>query len=673
MPHRKWLLLAITALAAALPLSGALLGTRLYRPAEDSVLAEIKTQQHALDQAVRGALDTQLERVSTLLAAAANLPSIRDTYEEAVGERLALLGPLVPQWTDLLCVDHGTGELPHCVTREAGILKAKDELLLQGAHPTPKLSVLFGRNGRTTILQRHALDSSAGTADLRGGLFAVGQLSSLLQATLQAVRLTGEMELEVYRDDGTILYHPNPSYLDKTWEEIEASERPLNSWTTEEEGEEEAARESFLSKESGWVRYVNQNAGGQTLLARYGPLPSIPGLHLVLSRRLDEVKTALREQRSWAAGVGALAAVPVVLMLLCLYQRRRAEYLTLEETAGQTEVELQTVLDAVGAWVFTTNRDRTITRANHCMREDLFAMGEIDPVGRGCHEVFGGAMCSDCPAARGTGTSDARYFEAGLQDRLLLITVRPIPTTDGAVETLHTAEDITESRQVRNALAEAERHSSAVLLAGSIGHEINNVVTSLAAYADMLTGRAEDPAFCRKTGEIFSGQLARIALLASNLLSSSKFPKPDKSTTDVVALFQATLERLHTAGILRPFEVQTEWQTLPPVVCDPGQIDQALTNLLVNAGQAMGNVGVLHLSTCRLNGTAVLTVQDTGPGLDPDQAKHIFEPFFTTKGEKGTGLGLYVTRQIVEAHGGRVELDSSPGRGTRFSLVLPLD
>ena len=139
------------------------------------------------------------------------------------------------------------------------------------------------------------------------------------------------------------------------------------------------------------------------------------------------------------------------------------------------------------------------------------------------------------------------------------------------MEALHTAEDGTKLRQVRNALAESERRSSAALLAGSIGHEINNVVTSLAAYAEMLTGRADDPAFCRKTGEIFSCQLSRIALLASNLLSSSKFPKPDQSTTDVVAPFQATLAPLHTAGILRPFEVQTEWQPLPPVVCDPAR------------------------------------------------------------------------------------------------------
>lgn len=86
----------------------------------------------------------------------------------------------------------------------------------------------------------------------------------------------------------------------------------------------------------------------------------------------------------------------------------------------------------------------------------------------------------------------------------------------------------------------------------------------------------------------------------------------------------------------------------------------------------MGYVGVLHLSTCRRNGTAVLAVRDTGPGLDEGHAGSIFVPFFTTKGEKGTGLGLSVTRQIAEAHGGRVELDSSPGRGSRFSLVLPV-
>jgi two-component system NtrC family sensor kinase len=121
--------------------------------------------------------------------------------------------------------------------------------------------------------------------------------------------------------------------------------------------------------------------------------------------------------------------------------------------------------------------------------------------------------------------------------------------------------------------------------------------------------------------------------------------------------------------------------SLPPVVASADQIRQVLLNLMLNAQQAMPDGGTLFVTTRVSHGadpeflmsdSVHIQIRDTGNGIPEEHLPHIFEPFFSTKDEKGTGLGLWVSQGIVQAHGGSIKLRSRPGRGTTFSVTLPI-
>jgi two-component system NtrC family sensor kinase len=119
--------------------------------------------------------------------------------------------------------------------------------------------------------------------------------------------------------------------------------------------------------------------------------------------------------------------------------------------------------------------------------------------------------------------------------------------------------------------------------------------------------------------------------------------------------------------------VHRKYGDLPAVECIRSQIDQVFLNVLANAAQAISGPGAITVETRRENGTAVVTISDTGPGIPPDVVGRVFDPFFTTKpvGE-GTGLGLSISYEIVKKHGGEITAASAPGQGATFAIRIPI-
>ncbi|MDX6712452.1 MAG: two-component system, NtrC family, sensor kinase, partial [Blastocatellia bacterium] len=117
-----------------------------------------------------------------------------------------------------------------------------------------------------------------------------------------------------------------------------------------------------------------------------------------------------------------------------------------------------------------------------------------------------------------------------------------------------------------------------------------------------------------------------------------------------------------------------DYATLPMVDCFAGQLNQVWMNLLANAADAVETGGDVFISTSQLNGNVIVKISDTGCGVQPEDLSRIFDPFFTTKAVgKGTGLGLSVSYSIIERHSGSIEVESLPGQGTTFKVILPID
>lgn len=237
-----------------------------------------------------------------------------------------------------------------------------------------------------------------------------------------------------------------------------------------------------------------------------------------------------------------------------------------------------------------------------------------------------------------------------------------------------------EVEALRRQIVVLQRISSLGVLAGGVFHELNNALTPILNYAKLAL-RNPDPAYRERalTRILEAGQ--RAAAITGGMLRLSR-PGRDPNHRAAVDLNRLAEEVvLLTGKDLARNKVRLEVQLLgrPFARVNPAQIQQVLINLLINARQAMpgGGVATLRLAPDRAGRLVELSVIDHGVGIAPESLRRIFEPFFSTKtgpdasGLGGTGLGLAVCRDIVEAHHGRLRAESRLGQGSTFTLVLP--
>jgi PAS domain S-box-containing protein len=238
-------------------------------------------------------------------------------------------------------------------------------------------------------------------------------------------------------------------------------------------------------------------------------------------------------------------------------------------------------------------------------------------------------------------------------------------------------QDITVVKELEKRIIHAEKLASIGQLAASVVHEINNPMTAVATYADALLQRSRttpgaNPADQEKLRKILESS-HRILRFTRDLVSYAR-PAQDRpervQLNAVVDMAVGFCE--HVVGQAR-VSVHREYSELPPLSAVRANLVQVFVNLITNACHAMPPGGSVMLSTRREGQEAVVSVRDTGTGIDPKHLQRIFEPFFTTKPEgKGTGLGLSICQGIVENHGGRLTVESTVGAGTTFSVRLPL-
>jgi two-component system NtrC family sensor kinase len=240
----------------------------------------------------------------------------------------------------------------------------------------------------------------------------------------------------------------------------------------------------------------------------------------------------------------------------------------------------------------------------------------------------------------------------------------------------------TELKNAHNHVLHVEKMASLGKMAAVVAHEVNNPLSGILTYAKLIrkwvaTGQVQNEkrAEAMECLDLVASESRRCGDLINNLLSLSRSSPMNLQSTDLRAVIDRTLllvrHQLELGGIELQLEVAKD---LPRVSCDPAQIEQVLLALLMNARDAMPRGGTLWLET-RMNREAneiEIKVRDDGAGIAPDVLPQIFEPFVTTKENgHGVGLGLAISRGIMERHKGRIEVESELGRGTTFTVTLP--
>jgi signal transduction histidine kinase len=238
-------------------------------------------------------------------------------------------------------------------------------------------------------------------------------------------------------------------------------------------------------------------------------------------------------------------------------------------------------------------------------------------------------------------------------------------------------QDVTAVRELEDRLQRRNRLAAMGEMVGRIAHEIRNPLGSIELFASMLRRDLNGVPALRGYAEHISSSVHMMNRLLTNLLVYTKPDCPHGEWHETEALMLDSLTLAAHAIANTRVDIRLEVDPLAARIwCDTGQLKQVLLNLILNGIHAMPGSGTLTLSASLTEGQVPggpalrLSVSDTGAGIPAAQRSRIFDPFFTTKDE-GTGLGLAIVHAIVEAHQGRIDVESSEGRGTTFTIVLP--
>jgi PAS domain S-box-containing protein len=371
---------------------------------------------------------------------------------------------------------------------------------------------------------------------------------------------------------------------------------------------------------------------------------------------------------------------------------------TLNDTFDRLEIARKEVERAVEEWKTTfdsisdpisiQDKNFRILRANKAY-QNLFDKNPDDILGHRCFEINHpeGTPPADCPQAKTLESGLPEYRIArnnGFKKPFETFTFPILNEKQEVTAIVHMLKDITErqaaeqeQKQLRDKAEVNSRLAAVGEMAAGIAHEINNPLTGVIGFSDLLMHRPDVPDIIREELKIINEGSLRVKDIIQRMLAFSQQLKPMQTMVNITELIDNTLTlrsyALKTANIkvIREYEPDLPWVTV-----DPGQIQQVFLNLIVNAEFAIKkarNGGVITITTGRNEAHIRILVSDNGPGMTEEARTKLFQPFFTTKNPgEGAGLGLSLSRGIIQEHGGTIDVLETTEEGTTFIIELPV-
>ena len=264
---------------------------------------------------------------------------------------------------------------------------------------------------------------------------------------------------------------------------------------------------------------------------------------------------------------------------------------------------------------------------------------------------------------------------------IMSLTISPLINDDGVIVGASAiGRDITEKRRAEEALRISERLAAAGRLAATIAHEINNPLEAVTNLAYLISQSSNIPADIRQYVDLMTQELNRVTHIARQALAFYR-DTSQAVEVDLQQQVELVLELYAPRLTSKNISIRKSFETNGIVHGYPGELRQVLSNLIINAVEATNVGGELEISISPSRmpldpnvSAVVVRIADNGPGIDEKHRDRIFDPFYSTKGERGSGLGLWVSRGIISKHGGEILLNTSTDRvkhGTEFLILLP--
>jgi PAS domain S-box-containing protein len=351
----------------------------------------------------------------------------------------------------------------------------------------------------------------------------------------------------------------------------------------------------------------------------------------------------------------------------------------------ESKILLQEVFDGILDPLVMVDNEMSVKMLNRSALE-YYGIDPHEIVGKPCHDAFRGQAisCKGCRLPTALRDGKPVVFERRgymNSDRTEQMSVYPLrengSATDGAIIRVS---DITQKKEVEKQLMRADRLSSLGQLSGGIAHEIRNPLSGINLFVDIL---GDEEKFNRSNQELeilqeIKQNIHKINGIIKRILDMAKPTLMEPKEIDINGFIEETVKFWHAKTNDAEIKLKLSLQKGLQVVCgDSIGIQQVLNNLIQNAIEAMTDGGTLSITT--QNGVSsfdpdrpmvLIKVGDTGPGIEPEQREKIFDPFFTTK-TTGTGLGLSLSYQIIDHHGGIIALENDPDQATSFVIELP--
>ncbi len=232
--------------------------------------------------------------------------------------------------------------------------------------------------------------------------------------------------------------------------------------------------------------------------------------------------------------------------------------------------------------------------------------------------------------------------------------------------------DLSEIRRLQDQIHRQEKLAAVGGLAAGVAHEVRNPLSSIKALATFFAGQFADGSEAKEAAGVMVQEVDRLNRVITELLDFARPSELNRQPNDMRLLLSRSIKLIQQDATNKNIDIELHMDTdICPVWIDSDRLAQCLLNLYINAIQAMENGGTLAVQCASGKDDFLhIIVKDSGPGIPPDQLGNIFDPYFTTK-KRGTGLGLAIVYKIVEAHQGQIEVDSTMGVGTSFTIVIP--
>ncbi|BCA54823.1 putative Sensor histidine kinase FleS [Nitrospira sp. KM1] len=327
---------------------------------------------------------------------------------------------------------------------------------------------------------------------------------------------------------------------------------------------------------------------------------------------------------------------------------------------------LTAIVESLTTGILVTDAQGTVTRCNRA-GEQLLGLSRDNILGRPLAACLGES-----------GLDSDEYPLTTKNGATATLAQKPLCDVEGQpAGGLTLIQDVSAVHQLEARLQRRDRLAAMGEMVGRIAHEIRNPLGSIELFASILRRDLKDQESLKGYAEHISSAVQLLDRLLSNLLLYTKpdCSKGDRHMTEALFIDALTLAAHAIANARLDIKMQVD-PSVSHLWCDAGQIKQSLLNLILNAVQAMPDGGTLTLAATAEENQRTghrcirLSVTDTGIGIPTSHQARIFDPFFTTRDE-GTGLGLAIVHAIVEAHGGRIDVHSTVGQGTTFTMILP--